>query len=152
MELERKNLGSQDAQQEFRKIQRFLLTYHRASSLQKSLSPWSLFSPRAMCDFDQNPLVFSDTEMLCSKILKQSQSLETHLGCPENGFRLDANPDSCEPKARNEDQSCKTGVGALCSAQHYNEMPSAAGDSAGTYITDPNAQHFRCFPTAHVKT
>ena len=45
--------------------------------------------------------------MFCSKISKQSQSLEMYLRGLEDGSRLAANPDCCEPEARNKDRSSK---------------------------------------------
>lgn len=85
---------SQETQQEFRKIQRFILTYHRAFSLQK-IPRKSLFSPTAMGDLDQNSFFFSWHRNVLFKDSKQSQSLEMHLGGPESGFGLAANPDCC---------------------------------------------------------
>lgn len=77
--------------------------------------------------------------MFCSEIYKQSQSLEMHLGGPENGLGLSANPACCESEAGKKNWSSR----AVCWGnsmfhslkQHHNEMPSAAG-SAGNPHTD----------------
>lgn len=63
--------------------------------------------------------------MSCSKVFKQSQSLGMHLGGPENGFGLAANPDCCEPEARNEDWSTKSvwgGSSLFCTVQNNIAM------------------------------
>lgn len=75
---------------------------------------------------------------------------------PEDRFGLSANPNCCEPKARNEGRGSKTLMwehSLLHSPrQYYSETaPVVSSVPARNYFTDPNSWHFWWFPTACVK-